>query len=201
MTIKLIEAASTTSASYPYEVPTGKYSLIKSLVICNLSGTENSTVSVHLGGTYLVYSYALKGGDSLIIEDLELFLLAGERILIQHNGVTSFRISVTVEEKDYDASNFPYKKVNGLATGGSPFVIQDDGSDWIIKAMYIINPNPTDLLFAFYGQFVLINNKKLGPSKSLIIPKSNIMMTKGRTYTFSGNKNCYIGLILEKVVQ
>lgn len=201
MTIKLVEAISATVASEIYSVPTGKYFLIKSLVICNTSAVATSTVRLFLGGTYLVYDYVLKAGDSLIIGDLGLFLLAGEKITLQHAGSIASRISISGEEKDYVASNFLYKKVNGLATNGSNFVVQDDGFDWVIKAMYIMNPNPSVLTFSFYGQFVLINQKALGPNKSLIIPYPNILMPKGRTYTLSGDKNCYIGLILEKVVQ
>ncbi|OPG94192.1 hypothetical protein B2I21_33560 [Chryseobacterium mucoviscidosis] len=202
-TIKSIfEGNVPTTSTIVYTVPSGKYSVIKSAIICNSSTNTVVTFRLSMGGGNIAYDHTLKGGDTLVLDELDFPLLPGESITVS-GSTSSVRMLISGFERDYDSANYPYLKAVTVVTvgGGGIYSLAND-FDAIIKSIVICNSTNTAATVSLNTSISLINSKLIKPYDTLIVPLPKIFLAKGKQlYHAATTSTAQFTIIMEKVVQ
>ncbi|PAD29795.1 hypothetical protein [Paenibacillus sp. 7523-1] len=195
----LLEGAMPTSSTNVYTVPTGKYAVVKSIIICNAAATA-MTIRVIIGGAYVAYNYTLKASDSLVLDELDIPLLEAENITIM-GSVAGASIFVTGFERDYKAAEYPYLKSNLIAST-SAVTTPANGFDSMIKSIIICNTNGsgTSSILSMTNAWSVIDKKEIKAGDSLILPLPKMLVKNGRQLSFSATGALvYVTVVMEKV--
>ncbi|WP_419891397.1 hypothetical protein [Paenibacillus xylanexedens] len=200
-TIKaLFEGTIPSASTNVYTVPSGKYAVSKSIVICN-GDSAVMTFTLIIGGVNVAYSHNLAGYETLIIDDLDIPMLGSETITMLSSTVNG-RIVITGFERDYVAEEFPYLKI--IANYSGWFTLPANDFDSILKSIVICNPNSTESRGSVMqtSSLALIYNKTIKPRDTVIIPLPKIFVPKGRQLMIAGTSSgLRFAIIFEKVVQ
>ncbi|MCM3204418.1 hypothetical protein [Paenibacillus illinoisensis] len=202
-TIKSIfEGNVPTTSTIAYTVPNGKYAVIKSVIICNSSINTSVTFRLSIGGGNIAQDHTLKGGDTLVLDELDFPLLPGETIVI-YGSTSSARMIISGFERDYDSKNYPYLKVVTTVTvGGGGIYTPANDFDAIIKSIVICNSTNTNATVSMNTSVSLINCKIIKPYDTLIVPLPKIFLGKGKQlYQYTTTATAQVTIIMEKVVQ
>ncbi|MDK8191555.1 hypothetical protein QP794_15820 [Paenibacillus sp. UMB7766-LJ446] len=198
-TIKsLYSALMPTVSSSIYAPPTGKYAVVKSIVICNRSSSD-VTISLGAAGIVIIHSHTLKENGTLIINDLDVPIIPGTIISASASSAV-VALSIGGFERDYVPSEYPYV-VAARSTPGS--VTLNSGNDWIVKSFVITNTTSTESAVSItFDGMTLINLYKVKPYDSVILPLPKIFIKGGKVISSAHSGSIvHFGVILEKVVQ
>lgn len=196
---QLVYPLISTTSNISYTVPTGKYTVVKSIIISNGSSAD-LTYSLNIGGTYIATNRTLKGKGTLIIDDLCIPLLPSQTIVTQAS-TGSCVMYISGVEKDYIKSNYPYTTINAVTTT-SLTAIPGRTSDMMIKSIIIHNVSTNTVAeVTVLMPWTFIPQKSLNPKETLIIPNINALLPSIYDLSYRATNNVYVTIILEKVVQ
>ncbi|WJH30947.1 hypothetical protein N6H13_10400 [Paenibacillus sp. CC-CFT742] len=179
-----------------YTVPAGKYAVTKSILVCNNSSTD-ATVRVTVGSTWIIYNHVIKANATLLIDDLDLPILAGETITI-YGSLSTCNLFITGFERDYVSGDYPYSVIN--VTANSSLASITISFDSVIKSIILSSNTSGVSNVNVYNSVKFISAKEIKAGDTLIIPMAKMFVPKGRNLTYNtvGN-SCRITFILEKV--
>ncbi|MFE6075277.1 hypothetical protein ACFVQB_12450 [Paenibacillus sp. NPDC057886] len=203
--IKLLyQAVLPTSATSVYTAPQGKYTVIKSIFLSSLANGTDRTFRMIIGGITVGYDHVVKSFKTLLLNDLNIFLLPGESIQLHCPGGNMIS-QISGIEVDYIASEFPYIKSNGVLSVPSSAILNPDASnDRLIKSLIITNPSSTSTEVVVQANgFALMYRQLIKPYDTLVVPMPNFFLIKGQTITanvISGSGTLF-GIVAKKVVQ
>ncbi|CAM4460268.1 hypothetical protein [Paenibacillus xylanexedens] len=196
---QLVYPLISTTSSISYTVPSGKYTVVKSIIISNGSSAD-LTYSLNIGGTYIATNRTLKGKGTLIIDDLCIPLLPSQTIVTQAS-TGSCVMYISGVEKDYIKSNYPYTTINAVTTT-SLTAIPGRTSDMMIKSIIIHNVSTNTVAeVTVLMPWTFIPQKSLNPKETIIIPNINALLPSIYDLSYRATNNVYVTIILEKVVQ
>ncbi|MFJ2045797.1 hypothetical protein ACIOBL_19540 [Paenibacillus taichungensis] len=196
----LCEGSIPTTATSRYVVPSGKYAVVKSIVIVNGSSIADLMFTITIGGVALSYNHTLKANDALYLNELDIPLLPGEEIILS-SSTSNGRIIVTGLERDYVAQDYPYVKINA-SLGSSYINLPANDFDSIMKSLILCNNTGTDsrvMMSDTAGSYMLFNKLVKG-NDTMLIPLPNVFVAKRRQWQLQG-AGVKLSIILEKVVQ
>lgn len=200
-TIKaLFEGTIPSASTTVYTVPSGKYAVSKSIVICN-GDSAVMTFTLIIGGVNVAYSHNLAGYETLIIDDLDIPMLSSDVITMISSTVNA-RIVITGFERDYVAEEYPYLKT--IANYSGQFSLPSNNFDSILRSVVVCNPNSTTSNCSIFqtSSLPLIYNKLIKPRDTLIIPLPKIFVPRGRQLIVNATASgLRFAIIIEKVVQ
>ncbi|SDL24407.1 hypothetical protein SAMN05428961_104386 [Paenibacillus sp. OK060] len=162
---------STTSTSTVYTVPDKKFSVVKSVFICNKS-TSSCAVKLIIGGINVIYDHVIKAKDTLVINDLDIPIIQGETIQVSTTIANTVSITLVGFERDFTYDGvYPYFKSNltSLATTLSSFV--NVGSDYMVRKIILANFSANDVSVTLdIGSNRLMDAFKIKSKDTLIVP-------------------------------
>lgn len=181
-----------------YTVPTGKYAVVKSMVLCNPNSVD-IVFTLIIGGMYLSYGHLIKANSTLSINDLDIPILAGTVILMSSTSGNPLTTYISGFERDYVQSEYMYSMITGSQTTG----IGTGNTEFMIKSIVLcgnLAGGYATVTVKVAGQDV-ISAYKMKEKDALILPFLNIYMPKQSTISVTITGTAYFGIILEKVVQ
>lgn len=187
-----------TSSTNVYTVPAGKYSVIKSIIICNQS-LYKTTFRLSVNGLYVAYARTIQGKSTLVIDDLDIPFLAGS-ITLSSGSADALVVSISGFERDYVSSDYPYSTSVGSM---SSTVNLSSSYDWIVRTLIICNLSTSSATITVkVGDVNIIDSYTLSTVDSLILPSMKLFSAQGKpiVLTITGGTT-YYGLIAERVVQ
>ncbi|WP_405131581.1 hypothetical protein MHB43_06620 [Paenibacillus sp. FSL H8-0317] len=201
-TIKALYAGKASSAATTvYSVPAGKYAVIKSIVIVNTTANLYRTFRLIVGGAYIAYDHSLQGSQTLVINDLDIPLMAGETIQVQGSGGSEVEFTISGFEEDYVAIDYDYSKRTALFTTSGNF--SGFGYNYLIKSIVICNTTNVDakVTIDIDSTRKLMVEQSVIANDTLIIPNPDIFLpTKTLSIGVVTTAAVQVSIVLERVV-
>ncbi|MET3831037.1 hypothetical protein ABIC86_002503 [Paenibacillus sp. DS2363] len=200
-TIKLFAAAPIpTTSLYPYKVPTGKYAVVKSVIICN-SASSPVQVVLYIGNVYIMQQHTIKPNDTLIIDDMDIPMLETEEIRM-YASATGCVAHISGFERDYVESEFPYVRVRtAVVNTEGGFKVPGD-VDAILKTVIICNSSSTNSNATIRCPQLILSQKEIKAFDTVILPKLKLFIPKSNSiYHMATANGMQATFIFEKVVQ
>ncbi|ETT50424.1 MULTISPECIES: hypothetical protein [Paenibacillus] len=197
-TIKnLFEGNVPTTSSKVYTVPTNKYAVVKSAIICNYSASD-ALFTLTIGGSRIAQNHVIKPGATLVLSELDIPIIQGEEIYISSN-ISGLSIFLTGFERNYEPAGYPFVKVTATSADSIP----SNDFDSIIRSIIICNGHGSvSSEVSMNTGWYLISKKVIKARDTLIVPLPKVFLPKGRPTNFiSTGTNSWVTLILEKAVQ
>ncbi|OAX50575.1 hypothetical protein [Paenibacillus sp. AD87] len=179
------DALSTTSGTTIYTGKTGKTCIIKSIIICNVSGVD-TTVNMRLntGPLYfLLNNKSIKANQTLVIPISDIVISPGETLHMWcANSIVNARI--TGVEKDGIPSSLGLAQYRvGLGTGTTTIVpAAGNGVSRLVKSIVICNvssgPQTVTIRFGWSGDNCnLINKYTIAGYDTVLIPFADMFIS------------------------
>lgn len=197
----LFEGDMPTSQTKSYTVPTSKYAVVKSAIICNTSTTDSAIIRLIVGGAFVVYGHTLKPNATLVLDELDIPQLAGDGVTIL-SSKAGVSLTVTGFERDYVVGEYPYAVMTGEASSNSngqivvPF-------NCIIRSIIVTNESGVGQSTNFFlstGITAYVSNKVIAGGDTLLVPMPKIYLPVGRLIAFASSTT-YVSVtfVFEKV--
>lgn len=198
---RLVDSIAPLSLTTAYTVPTRKYAVVKSAVICNQTSSD-LLFTLKIGGIDIATNHLLKGYGTLILDELDIPMLATERIMISSSN-NNCVMYLSGFERDYFVSEYPYLKIRTV-TNTSITTLPNNDFDAMIRSIIICNGNGSGVSsnVSVQAPWHIINNKEIKARDTLLIPNLKLFLPKERGISFIGtNTAVSLAIILEKVMQ
>ncbi|WP_408893524.1 hypothetical protein [Paenibacillus taichungensis] len=182
----IVTANSTVTA---YTVPTNCKTIIKSFIISNGSAAT-ALVTIRFAGTAIVYLYAMKPYDTIVIPVVDQLLISGNSITLDSNAGNSISYYISgIEATIYDPE---YADVLRFGAGTIPVssgtIVASSSKDRIVKGIVICNTNSSDKTISMWiSGFNILQAFTVKSLDTILVPTSDLLIPTTETITASAN--------------
>ncbi|GAB1157466.1 hypothetical protein YWY31_34910 [Paenibacillus illinoisensis] len=171
-----------------YTSPTNKKTIIKSIVVTNLSSSTEHTFSIALVGAAIAFRHVIKAGESLVLPAAGLVLQSNEQLAIGASNSVHIRIIGEVIDASSSGSPLVIQRANGLSTSQVGNTYLNASKDVLIKSVVFCNATASDATVnvTLGGNFIAFN-KTIKAYDTLIIPFVDQLLVKGESANFWSN--------------
>ncbi|PRA02555.1 MULTISPECIES: hypothetical protein [unclassified Paenibacillus] len=157
-----------------YKAPPGKRAVLKSLILCNQTSSDQ-LFWIELGGYYFVHMQTIKANDTLVIPVFDQVLAAGTNIRIWSQNANS----IVARLSGYETDRMDLISVRANLTATDTTILSNTAT-LLIKSIVICcrttDPVKLNLLF---GSDYIISNRALGKLETLLVPVADQFFPAG----------------------
>ncbi|NUU74036.1 hypothetical protein [Paenibacillus xylanilyticus] len=189
MTAKKLYAGTLNTADTTiYTVPDGKTTIIKSIVLCNMSSSTDNTIALMIGGkdgsgsSWVFNGKVLKASDTLVIPLVDYAMASGGKIRLWSSG-GSVTARISGEEIDEPIESTEYESYIGTMTQTSNVLVPAVNYKRIIKSMFIGNASADSSVYLAIGGSYVVMRKQIKYGDAILIPFMDQVLEAGESIT------------------